>query len=104
MSLAGAVWYKDQPSYFIINKDTEPIMTQTHPKDILAKLTDDLASTQPYYYREIDMDKMKMGELVKDHDDNKDGTFNPSERGYTKLNALKRYFSILALFWSCHTG
>lgn len=65
-------------------------MTQTHPKDVLGELTDDLASTEPYFYREIDMEKMKMGEIVKDHNDNKAGIFIPNDRGYTKLNTHKR--------------
>lgn len=47
MALEGAVWYQDRPSYIIINKNTDPIMTQTHPKDVLEELTDDLASTEP---------------------------------------------------------
>lgn len=65
-------------------------MTQTHPKELVEEMSDDLASTEPYYYREIDMVKMKMCEIVKDHNDNEAGIFIPNERGYTKLNTHKR--------------
>lgn len=91
MSSKELVWYKDQPAYFIINKSIEPIMTQTHPKEILHELTDDLASTESYYYRKIDMEKIGgMNDLVKDHEDNKAGKFDPIERGYIELNTRKR--------------
>ena len=84
-SAEGLVWYKDEPSYFIINKLTEPIMTQTHPQAMLHELPSDLCSTEPYYYRELDMNATKMGELVKDHKDNQEGTFDYKARGYKML-------------------